>query len=429
MNCLEKNFYKQQKENDQRDSSETETNFIDLTIEKEKFPTLFENPLNEHHPLENENYFSNFPNNSKNKKLNIDLSHPKIYMDEDLIKTQSPKQNENKFLNRKKKSYLNSYDDDFKIKLKSEKSSENLDIKNFFPPHEFIQDTNLISIDEEIYNLFSIKKNFSSPTNNEKSTFDSLIPSKIESVCSSTSNLFEILNESYDDKKDQNILNSNKNSSYKMKFFSSKQKKNSEKPKKLFNILNDCKKVPENFNCQNKELFKNLLKHNLRFTEPEILIEKFQSFFPFLEKELLKKFDSYKKNQELFEIAPRMLAEDSLNKKINTLFKDIIQIILNNLFSSELENKNEKIISMNKLTDDITIDSIKNLHLDSILKICAEKSTITRKKSRNVKIPKDVIEEKLKEKKDLQWMFDINFEILLTAISSLVSTSTIHLFS
>jgi len=186
-----------------------------------------------------------------------------------------------------------------------------------------------------------------------------------------------------------------------------------------------------NINVNNNQFYQNetlneIIKNISALTKQPVkeiylLIDKFSKIYKRIEKQvILSSFKSEKKSVQ--KITEEMFRKDELDKKINTLMKEIIQIILNILFTydnpeSIQENMDRNLIkkiTIQKMTGPkVTVETIKNFHVKSIKEICKQNSLITSKKLRNKISHEDILNEELNIKQLFNFLFDMEFEVLL----------------
>jgi len=171
----------------------------------------------------------------------------------------------------------------------------------------------------------------------------------------------------------------------------------------------------------------------------ELLIDQFFKIYKRISSLLIFKYSSNKqklgkKNVSISKcmslkigilITEDMNRKDCLDKKINTIMKDIIQIILNLLFNYEtLEKANNdectklfKKISMKNISEGkVDVINMKELHSKSIKDICLKYSSITKKCDGQFNDLNNMLSNELFRKGSFEFLFKIKFETLLNLI-------------
>lgn len=155
------------------------------------------------------------------------------------------------------------------------------------------------------------------------------------------------------------------------------------------------------------------------------LHEKFSEIYQSkIKQEYNDNFNIKKKNeiQTFTEITTEMLRKDEIDKKVNTIMKTILQILLNLLFNyknideilNEKETKLNKIITLQKMTGEkVDVETLKEFHSKTLADICIKNSLITNKQRRTTERHQDLIIRELDNKTSFCNLFNMKFEVLL----------------
>lgn len=119
-------------------------------------------------------------------------------------------------------------------------------------------------------------------------------------------------------------------------------------------------------------------------------------------------------------ISHRMNSDDALNKKVQTLLKEHLQIILNLFFSFKsfeeifLEEKEilQKEITINKLADNVNIETIKIFQLKTLKEIFEARTKITKVAFRGSETPQAYLMKIYKKRSNnsFDWLFNLQVE-------------------
>jgi hypothetical protein len=143
-----------------------------------------------------------------------------------------------------------------------------------------------------------------------------------------------------------------------------------------------------------------------------------------IKEEITSAFQIKDDKKSISAITTEMLhRKDEIDKKVNTIMKAVIQILLNLLFNyndiaeivtETIGKKLTKIISLQKMTGEkVDVDTLREFHLESLLDICIKNSLITNKKRRSTDNLEQLIKTELSDKTSFYFLFDLKFEIFL----------------
>lgn len=148
-----------------------------------------------------------------------------------------------------------------------------------------------------------------------------------------------------------------------------------------------------------------------------------------IKKELKKFFETKGSKVSEKTITDEMKRKDELDKKVNTIMKTVIQIIINLLFTydnlNEISTSNNDKFLLKKITlksltkKKVDVVTLRNFHNRTLTDICKSNSHITNKKLKNSsdeEFKKLLITEELCNKPSFNIIFNMKFEVLLNLI-------------
>jgi len=172
-------------------------------------------------------------------------------------------------------------------------------------------------------------------------------------------------------------------------------------------------------------IIKNIIESKCRKNEIDAnsLIDNFSIIFKRISSQIIdfytQRFSFY---SEKGITVPMQQRKDYNDKKINTIMKDIIQIILNLLFNYDtleqaIIDNNKKLlkkISIKKISKGkVDVFYLKELHNKSIMDVCLNYSSITKKSDGKENDLNNILPAELSRKRSFEFLFKINFESLI----------------
>lgn len=145
-----------------------------------------------------------------------------------------------------------------------------------------------------------------------------------------------------------------------------------------------------------------------------------------LKKEIENSFKTKGDNISTSGVTTEMSRKDELDKKVNTIMKSVLQILLNLLFNysnieeiltDQVAKKLIKKITLQKMTKEkVDVKTLREFHSKSLKDIYIENSLITNIQKRKTDSHVNLIINELRNKTSFHFLFDMKFEVLLNLI-------------